>query len=120
MKCLIIVTPKAINRGYLGEIVIKIENHAKIIGFKMANLDINNLSLKTNSLENSAGLLVPCALIIAESNDAVELGKKIREEYGPTMVHISENSEISKYEIERFFEKKEIFEHKKVDEKVFE
>ncbi len=125
MKSLIIVAPKAINKKMLWEITKKLEENFVIVGYKFEKLDINNLTKKQagNLLtqeEIKKGLLVPCAMIIIEGEKTIDFGKVLKSELGSEIVHVSENEEVARYEIERFFKKEEIFEHDKINENVFD
>jgi len=125
MKSLIIVSPKAVNKKMLSEVTKKLEENFVVVGFKLEKLDINNLAKKKkeekiDKKEIEEGLNVPCAMIVIEGNKSIEFGKKLRSDLGNDIVHVSENEEVARYEIERFFKKEELFEHKVVGEKVFE
>jgi len=127
MKTLIIATPSAINESYVGKIITKLDElGVSILGIKMSSLDIHNLSKQKQKEKNlqkkkeiQKALKVPCVLIIAKGGNAIQKGKEIEKIFGNEKVHVSQNLEIAKYEIERFFKKKEIFEYEKIKTELF-
>lgn len=125
MKSLIIVAPKAVNKKMFSKITKELEEQFVIVGCKFEKLDINNLAKKNEKKiitqkEMEEGLTVPCAMIIVEGENIINFGKSLKNKFGEDIIHVSENEEVARYEIERFFKKEEIFEHKKVNEKIFE
>jgi hypothetical protein len=126
LRSLIIARPAALNIGQLWKIVREIEdNKLKIIGLKEARLDIHFLSSRAKEerhAENSDKFLegekVPCVLIAVEGEKAEDVAKQIQDKYSG-LVHISLNSEIAKYEIQRFFTSEEIFAFETVENEVF-
>ncbi len=119
MKNLIIITPKAFCEKKFLEVIKKInENDYKIIGMKLERMDIFSLqkkvgkeSEKDKAKEMSELLKTPTMLIAIEGKEAVKFGKNILEEYGKEYIHTSSSESVAGYEIERFFEKKEIFDY---------
>lgn len=126
MKSLIIARPAALNLGQLWKIVKEIEdNKLKIIGLKEALLDIHFLAKRaknekdTEKIEKiNEGEKVPCILIAVEGDKTEIVSKEIMEKYGG-LVHISQNAEIAKYEISRFFGQDELFSYNSVENEVF-
>ncbi len=126
MRSLIIARPAALNLGQLWKIIREIEdNKLKIIGLKEARLDIHFLSSRAKEEKYAAradkfaeGEKVPCVLIAVEGEKAEDIAKEIQDKYSG-LVHISLNSEIAKYEIQRFFTAEEIFSFDVVENEVF-
>ncbi|NMA44568.1 MAG: nucleoside-diphosphate kinase [Candidatus Diapherotrites archaeon] len=119
MKSLIIITPKAFREKKFLEIMKKInENNYKIIGMKLERMDmfflqkkVGKESDKNNAKKMSDLLKTPTMLIIIEGKEAIKFGKNLEKEYGKENIHISTSESVAGYEIERFFEKKEIFDY---------
>ena len=64
-----------------------------------------------NNAKMSDLLKTPTMLIIIEGKEAIKFGKNLEKEYGKENIHISTSESVAGYEIERFFEKKEIFDY---------
>lgn len=119
MKNLIIITPKAFCEKKFLEIMNKIkENNYKIIGMKLERLDIFSLqkkvgkeSDKNKAKEMSDLIKTPTMLIVIEGSETIKFGKNLEQEYGKSHIHASSSESVAGYEIERFFEKKEIFDY---------
>ena len=141
-RTLIIIKPDALQRNLLGEIISRFEKKGlKIIGLKMMTIDATKIkehyahhlnkpcfkSLK-NFMQSS-----PVIIIALEGLEAV---KAVRLIVGPTkgreadagsirgdlsmsgqcnIVHASDEIKIAKEEINRFFNKKELFTYDKLD-----
>ena len=118
MKTLIIVKPSALAKKALGLIISKIENkNLKITATKTVDFDIHSLERKSveeaseeKKVEMKNAQKIPCILIIAQGIDAIKIGQELKKEFND-YIHVSLNSETAKYEINRFFDKKEIFEN---------
>lgn len=118
MKNLIIITPKAFGEGKFLEVMQKIaKNNYKIIGLKLEKMDIFGIEKKVgketnkNKIKEMSKLLkTPCVLIAIEGEGSIKFGNSLKEEYGKEYLHNSSSQQVADYEIERFFEKKEIFE----------
>ena len=141
-KTLIIIKPDAINRTLVGEIIHRFERKGfKIVGMKMQHLSEKVLGEHYSHLRNNPFFpkivrfmrSAPSLLIVLEGAHVVEVIRKmagptygveappgtIRGDYSlsmqNTIIHASENTDIAKKEIERFFDESELFEYDRVD-----
>jgi len=140
-KTLLIVKPDGVQRGLIGEVLKRLEMKGlKIVGLKMMTLD--EAKLKEHyahhvekpfygELENfmkSSPVAVICAegrnvvnavrLIAGITNAGEADGGTIRGDLAMGMcnvVHCSDRVETAKAEVERFFEKNEIFDYDKTE-----
>jgi nucleoside diphosphate kinase len=126
LKSLIIIKPSAIAQKALGLIFSRIENEkVTIISAKTMNFDIHLFDKKIIAQESeeikekmSKAKRIPCILIVIKGEDAVNVGQHLKKEFGD-LVHVSLNEETAKYEMNRFFEKKELFENEENDFEYF-
>ena len=126
MKTLIIIKPSALAKKALGLIISKFESKAvEIVAVKTLNFDIHSLERKSKEekivekkVEMKNAQKIPSVLIIAQGENAVNVGQELKKEF-KDLVHVSLNEETAKYEINRFFDKKEIFENDLDDAKYF-
>ncbi len=126
MKTLIIIKPSAIAKKALGLIITKIENeNITIVAVKTMNFDIHSFERKIleekseeKIVEMKAAEKIPCVLVIAQGENAINIGQRLKKEFSDD-IHVSLNEETAKYEINRFFEKKEIFENDLEDQNYF-
>jgi len=117
---LIIAKPSAIAQNMLGKIIQSIEKEGLVVaGMKMQSIDIHYLQNKLNREkreEAKAQIIlakkVPAVLIAAYGENESKASKKLEEEY-KWKLHVSQNEEVAKYEIARFFKVEEIFEYEK-------
>jgi len=118
LKTLIIIKPSALAKKALGLIISKFENKKiEIVAVKTLDFDIHSLERKSNEekeekkkIEMKNAQKIPCVLIIAQGENAISVGQELKKEFND-YVHVSLNEETAKYEINRFFDKKEIFEN---------
>ena len=118
MKTLIIVKPSAIANKALGLIISVIEERKlNIISIKTMNFDIHSIERKSLNepdekfkVEMNNARKIPSVLIIAQGENAIAIGQDLKKEF-KDLIHVSLNEETAKYEMNRFFEKKEIFEN---------
>jgi nucleoside-diphosphate kinase len=141
-RTLVIFKPDSVNRALVGRIISRFEDKGlKIVGLKMEHLKVYTLKQHYSHLENKSffqELLsymtsIPCILMVLEGKDAVNVVRRI---VGPTngrealpgtirgdfamssqsnMVHASENDEVAKYEIKRFFKDEELYDYDKMN-----
>lgn len=126
LKTLIIIKPSALAKKALGLIMSKIENESvTLVAVKTIDFDIHSLERKIleekndekiNAMENAKK--IPCILVIAQGENAINIGQRLKKEFND-YIHVSLNEETAKYEINRFFEKKEIFENDLEDQNYF-
>lgn len=140
-KTVLIVKPDGVQRGLIGEVLKRLEMKGlKIVGLKMMQLDEAKLREHyVHHVEKPfyAGLekfmrSSPVVMICAEGRNAVSAvrliagvtnageadGGTIRGDLGMGMcnvVHCSDSIETAKKEVERFFEKNEIFDYDKTE-----
>lgn len=141
-RTLVILKPDAVNRSLAGRVITRFEEKGlKIVGMKMEHLDIYKLKEHYSQYLDKPffGEIVkymssiPCILMIIEGKDAVAVVRKlvgetngrnatpgtIRGDFSlsiqSNLIHASENDEIAKYEIKRFFKDGEIFDYDKMD-----
>jgi hypothetical protein len=126
LKNLIIVKPSALAKKVLGLIIQRIEEkNAIIVSIKTSLFDIHSIEKKLieeqeekNKKELINAKKIPCVLIIIQGSDAINFGQNLKKEFND-YIHVSLNEETAKYEINRFFEKNEIFENEKNDGNYF-
>ena len=141
-RTLIIIKPDGVNRALVGRIINRFEDKGlKIVGLKMEKLQVYKLKEHYAHLTNKPffeELLhymsgIPCILMAIEGKDAVSVVRKlvgetcgrdalpgtIRGDFSMStqtnLVHASENDEVAKYEIARFFKEEELFEYDKMN-----
>ena len=118
MKTLIIIKPSALAKKALGLILSKIEEQNLIIvAIKTLNFDIHSLERKSSEEKNEEKKIqmkmaekIPSVLVIVRGDEAINFGQMLKKIFRDD-VHVSLNEETAKYEINRFFDKKEIFEN---------
>ena len=114
MKSLIIIKPSALAKKALGLIISKIEEQKlTIVAIKTLNFDIHSLERKSNEEKKVVMKLaekIPSVLVIVNGEEAINFGQMLKKNFKDD-VHVSLNEETAKYEINRFFDKKEIFEN---------
>lgn len=118
MKTLIIIKPSALAKKALGLIMSKIEQHdVTIVAVKTMNFDIHSLERKMIEEESEekkgemkSAQKIPSVLVLVQGENAIDVGQSLKKELND-YIHVSLNEETAKYEINRFFEKKEIFEN---------
>lgn len=118
MKSLIIVKPSALAKKVLGLIILKIEEqNLTIVAVKTLNFDIHSLERKSieekseeKKIQMKIAERIPSILIIVSGDEAINFGQMLKKIFKDD-VHVSLNEETAKYEINRFFDKKEIFEN---------
>ncbi|MCD6434336.1 MAG: nucleoside-diphosphate kinase [Candidatus Diapherotrites archaeon] len=141
-RTLVIIKPDAVNRALIGEIIKRFEvKGLKVVGMKMKKLNIEELYKhyehhKDKPFFNelvSFMASIPSVLLVLEGKEAVAV---VRRMVGPTLgreampgtirgdfsmsiqcnvVHASENVEIAKKEINRFFKKEELYDYNRID-----
>lgn len=141
-QTLVIIKPDGINRGIMGEIIHRFERKGlKIAGIKMIKLDDRVLEEHYSHHKDKPFFknlkefmkLSPTIVMILEGNHAVSSVRAmtgttsgieaqpgtIRGDYSSSLshnvVHASENEEIAKIEIKRFFKTSEIFSYSRID-----
>ncbi|MFA5930946.1 MAG: nucleoside-diphosphate kinase [archaeon] len=141
-RTLIIIKPDGINRALIGRIINRFEEKGlKIVGLKMDKLQVYKLKEHYAHLTNKPffeellGYMsgIPCILMAIEGKDAVSVVRRlvgetcgrealpgtIRGDFSMStqtnLVHASENDEVAKYEIARFFKDEELFEYDKMN-----
>ncbi len=118
MKSLIIIKPSALAKKVLGLIISKIEEQKlTIVAVKTLNFDVHSLERKSSDEENEGKKIqmkmaekIPCVLVIVSGDEAINFGQMLKKNFKDD-IHVSLNEETAKYEINRFFDKKEIFEN---------
>jgi len=126
LKTLIIVKPSALAKKVLGLIISRFEERKVIIvAVKTMNFDIHSLGRKgleeiseEMKIEMKNAEKIPSVLIIVQGENAINVGQDLKKEF-KDYVHVSLNEETAKYEINRFFDKKEIFENDLEDQNYF-
>jgi nucleoside-diphosphate kinase len=141
-RTLVIFKPDAVNRALVGRVIQRFEDKGlKIVGLKMEHLQVYTLKQHYAHLENKSffhELLnymtsIPCVLMVLEGKDAVDVVRKMAgptngREAGPgtirgdfslssqsNIIHASENDEVAKYEIKRFFKDDELYDYDKMN-----
>jgi nucleoside-diphosphate kinase len=141
-KTLIIAKPDAIQRGLVGEIMSRLENKGlKLIGLKMMNVDSALLKAHYAHISDkpfyqdvedfmrSSPVVVmawegfECTeavrILVGPTNSRQAPAGSIRGDFGMAvgrnLIHASDSSENGKTEVERFFEKSELFEYDKTE-----
>jgi len=141
-KTLAIIKPDAVNRGLIGQIVNRFERKGlKIVAMKMEYIEEEKLKCHYEHHKDKAFFQeliefmhsVPSVIFVLEGKQAVEVVRKmcgttcgrdaepgtIRGDFSISMqqnvIHASENAEAAKQEIERFFDKKELSDYRKMD-----
>ncbi|MEI7961087.1 MAG: nucleoside-diphosphate kinase [archaeon] len=141
-RTLVILKPDSVNRSLLGRIITRFEEKGlKIVGMKMEHLNIYKLKEHYAHLADKPFFgeiakymsSIPCVLMVIEGKDVVSVVRKlvgetngrsalpgtIRGDFAMSvqsnLVHASENDEIAKYEIKRFFKDEELFDYDKMD-----
>jgi len=139
---LVIIKPDAINRDLVGTIIKRFEQKGlKIVGMKMVHLD--PYVLKEHYAHHkdkdffkeliSYMSSIPSIVVALEGKDACAVVRKmvgstlgrdaepgtIRGDFSVSnqanLVHAAENSEAAEKEIKRFFDKKDLFDYKKMN-----
>ncbi len=126
MQAFLIIKPVALNEKKAGQVLKEIEEkNLAIIGIKAANFDLHKLEKKAMLEENkevrrkiNEAKKVPCILLALEGNDAFSRAKEVEEKF-LGLVYVSLNQEISRYELKRFFDEKELFRREKTDSELF-
>jgi nucleoside-diphosphate kinase len=141
-RTLVIIKPDGVNRALVGRVLSRFEEKGlKIVGLKMEKLHVYKLKEHYAHLTNKPffeELLnfmsgIPCILMVLEGKDAVTVVRRlvgitngreaepgtIRGDFSMSaqtnIVHASENDEVAKYEIARFFKEEELFEYDKMN-----
>jgi nucleoside-diphosphate kinase len=141
-RTLVIIKPDAVNRAFVGRIITRFEEKGlKVVGLKMERLQVYKLKEHYAHLTNKPffeELLnfmssIPSILMVIEGKDAVNVVRRIvgitngREAEPGTirgdfsmstqtnLVHASENDEVAKYEVKRFFKDEEIYDYDKMN-----
>lgn len=140
-KTLLIIKPDGVQRGLIGEVLKRLEMKGlKIVGLKMMQLDNEKLRehyahhvekpfyegletfMKTNPVAvictEGKGAVEAVRLIAGMTNAGQADGGTIRGDLAMGMcnvVHCSDSVENAKAEINRFFDKSEIFEYNKTE-----
>jgi len=141
-RTLVILKPDAVNRCLVGRILSRFEEKGlKIVGMKMERLNVYKLKQHYEHLTNKPffdELLdymssIPCILVVIEGKDSVAVVRRlagetcgrdaspgtIRGDFSMStqtnLIHASENDEVAKYEIERFFKPEEMFSYDKMN-----
>lgn len=126
MQIFLIIKPVALNEKKVWQIIKEIEEkELTIIGIKATNFDLHKFEKKAMLEDNervrkkiNEARKVPAILLALESNDAFSRIKEIEKKF-MGYVYVSLNQEISKYELRRFFEEKELFRNEKVGSDLF-
>lgn len=126
MKSLIIIKPSALAKKSFGLIISRIEKeNVSIVSMKTTGFDIHLFKKKLNEEQNEEKKIqmqnakkIPCVLIIIQGENAVNVGQNLKKEFND-LIHSSLNEETAKYEINRFFEKEEVFENEASDGSYF-
>jgi nucleoside-diphosphate kinase len=141
-RTLVIVKPDGVNRALIGRVITRFEEKGlKIVGLKMEHLKVYTLKEHYAHLTNKPffeellGFMtsIPCVLMVIEGKDAVTVVRRlvgvtngrdaepgtIRGDFSMSaqtnILHASENDEVAKYEIARFFKQEELFEYDKMN-----
>lgn len=141
-RTLILIKPDAIQRGFVGEIIGRFERKGlKIIGLKMLSLNDALLSehyfhLKDKPFFDSLKLFMKSTPVIALCVEGVEVVDTVRLLCGITkarsadvgsirgdlamsqscnVIHASDTAENAQKEVQRFFEKDELFDYDKTE-----
>jgi nucleoside diphosphate kinase len=118
LKSLIIIKPSALAKKAFGLIILKIEEQKlTIVAVKTLNFDIHSLERKSNEENDEEkkskmkmAEKIPSVLVIVQGEEAINFGQMLKKNFKDD-IHVSLNEETAKYEINRFFDKKEIFEN---------
>ena len=140
-KTLILLKPDALQRGLIGRITSRIEERGlQIVGMKMISLDEAKCSehyahLKDKPFYPKLVEFMASAPVVAMAVSGVDAVKVVRDMCGPTnarnapagtirgdlslstqynVIHASDSVEASQKEVERFFEKNELFEWERI------
>ena len=123
---MIIVKPSALAKKALGLIIQRVEEKGgRLVSIKTSLLDVHSIEkklLEEKEEKNKQELInakkIPCVLIIIQGKSSVNVGQDLKKEFDD-LIHVSLNEETAKYEINRFFEKEEIFENEESDGNYF-
>ena len=141
-RTLVIIKPDGVNRALIGRVITRFEEKGlKIVGLKMERLQVYKLKDHYAHLtgkpffEELLNFMssIPSILMVIEGKDAVNVVRKlagvtngrdaeagtIRGDFSMStqtnIVHASENDEVAKYEIARFFKDEELHEYDKMN-----
>ncbi len=144
-KTLILIKPDAIERGMVGRIISRFEDKGlTIVGFKMLSADTKLLEEHYSHLKDKPFFprikefmtTIPIIAMCVAGLDAVEVVRSlcgvtnsreaapgtIRGDWGMSiqsnLVHASDSKDTAEVEIDRFFEKDEIFDYERMLEKI--
>lgn len=141
-RTLVILKPDAVNRSLVGRIITRFEEKGlKVVGMKMEHMNI--LKLNEHYAHHVGKPFyaeivkymssIPCILMVIEGKDVVNVVRKLAGETNgrnappgtirgdfsmsiqSNLIHASENDEVAKYEIKRFFKDGELFDYEKMD-----
>lgn len=144
-KTLILVKPDGVQRGLIGSIINRFEDKGlKMIGLKMMNLDdvvleahyshlakepffgeikdfMKSSPIVAMAWEGGEGAVAAVRILVGPTKGHEAPAGTIRGDYGLSgsnnIVHASDSVENGKKEVERFFDKNEIFNYEKTSEK---
>lgn len=141
-RTLVILKPDSVNRSLMGRIITRFEEKGlKVVGLKMEHLNIYKLKEHYSHHVDKPFFSeivkymssIPCVLMVIEGKDSVNVVRKIVGETNgrnaapgtirgdfamsvqSNLVHASENDEVAKYEIKRFFKDEELFNYDKMN-----
>ncbi len=141
-KTLVLAKPDAIQRGLVGEIIRRLENKGlKLIGLKMINVDSALLKahyahiadkpfyadvedfMRSSPLVAMAWEGFECTeavrILVGPTNARQAPAGSVRGDYGMAvgrnLIHASDSKENGKKEVERFFDKSELFDYDKTE-----
>ena len=144
-RSLILVKPDGVQRGLIGEIISRFERKGlKLIGLKMMNVTDSTLETHYSHLadkpffgeikdfmksspiiamawEGGEGSVASIRILVGPTKGHEAPAGTIRGDFGLSgsnnIVHASDSVENGNLEVNRFFEKSEIFEYDKTDQK---